>query len=104
MSELSINPSRNSPRETQMDFQRVAVVGTGMMGPGIAVTFALGGLNTILVSRTQANGAKGLATARALADTLLTHGLAEEEQVAKAKELLSFSTDLEGAARSSQVL
>jgi 3-hydroxybutyryl-CoA dehydrogenase len=86
-----------------MDIHRVAVAGTGMMGPGIAVTFALGGFETILVSRTQENALKGVAAARALADKLLDNGLSEKEQVAKAKERLSPSTDPEEAARSSQL-
>ena len=64
-----------------MDIQRVAVVGTGMMGPGIAVTFALGGFETVLVSRTRENAEKGIAAARDLADTLLANGLADKDQV-----------------------
>lgn len=87
-----------------MDIHRVAVVGTGMMGPGIAATFALGGFETVLVSRTTKGAANGLDAARALADTLLANGLAENEQVAQAKERLTPSTDLEGAARSAQML
>ena len=86
-----------------MDIHRVAVAGTGMMGPGIAVTFALGGFETILVSRSQENALKGVAAARALADKLLENGLSEKEQTAKAKERLSPSTDLEEAARSAQL-
>ena len=86
-----------------MDIHRVAVAGTGMMGPGIAVTFALGGFETILVSRSQENALKGVAAARALADKLLENGLSEKEQTAKAKERLSPSTDPEEAARSAQL-
>jgi len=87
-----------------MDIQRVAVVGTGMMGPGIAVTFALGGFETALVSRTRENAEKGIAAARDLADTLLANGLADKDQVHRAKELLTPSIDLVGAARSAQLL
>lgn len=87
-----------------MDIHRVAVVGTGMMGPGIAATFALGGFETILVSRTPENAANGLATARALADKLLANGLAEKDQVEQAKERLSQSTDLESTARCTQLV
>lgn len=86
-----------------MDILRVAVAGTGMMGPGIAVTFALGGFETILVSRTRENAVKGLTAARSLADKLLENGLSGKEQTIKAKELLSPSTDPEEAARSAQV-
>jgi 3-hydroxybutyryl-CoA dehydrogenase len=86
-----------------MAIQRIAVAGSGMMGPGIAVTFALGGFETILVSRTRENAMKGLQAASALADKLLANGLAEKEQVAKAKERLSPSADLEAAAKSAQI-
>ena len=86
-----------------MDIHRVAVAGTGMMGPGIAVTFALGGFETVLVSRTSENALKGVAAARALADKLLEYGLSGNAQTAKAKERLSPSTDPEEAARSAQL-
>ena len=44
-----------------MDVRRVAVAGTGLMGPGIAATFALAGCEAVMVSRTAENAAKGVA-------------------------------------------
>src|ERR1044071_1342190 len=45
---------------SQMEFQTAAVIGTGMMGPGIALTLALGGVHSTILSRTAENGARGL--------------------------------------------
>jgi 3-hydroxybutyryl-CoA dehydrogenase len=47
-------------------FRRAAVLGTGQMGPGIAMLLAHGGLDTVLVSRTATGAERGLQEARAL--------------------------------------
>lgn len=47
-------------------FDRAAVVGTGQMGPGIAMLLAHGGVETVLVSRTATVAEQGLKTARDL--------------------------------------
>jgi 3-hydroxybutyryl-CoA dehydrogenase len=47
-------------------FQRAAVLGTGQMGPGIAMLLAHGGLETVLVSRTAGGAEQGLRQARDL--------------------------------------
>ena len=86
-----------------MDFRRVAVAGTGMMGPGIAATFALGGREAIIVSRTTENAAKGVAAAQALIDKLAENGLADAVQANAAKGRLVSSTNPEEAARSTQL-
>jgi len=72
-----------SPVET------AAVIGTGMMGPGIALTLALGGVRATIVSRNAANAAAGLVKARAQASVLVENELAAPEQIAHALELLS---------------
>jgi 2-polyprenyl-6-methoxyphenol hydroxylase-like FAD-dependent oxidoreductase len=47
----------NKEGEAMLDerFARVAVVGTGMMGPGIALTLARGGCRVALYGRTEAS-------------------------------------------------
>ena len=87
-----------------MDIRQVAVAGTGMMGPGIAATFALAGRPVTIVSRTAEGAAKGVATAKSLIDVLATNQLADAAQAKEAKSLLASSTDLEGAARAAQLL
>ena len=42
-------------------FARIAVVGTGMMGPGIALPLARGGCRVALYGRTEASKERGLA-------------------------------------------
>lgn len=47
-------------------FRRAAVLGTGQMGPGIAMVLAHGGLETVLVSRSAVAAEAGLRQARAM--------------------------------------
>ena len=72
-------------------FRTAAVVGTGMMGPGIAATLALGGLPTTILSRTEENAAKGVEAARQQLRILLDNGLAEVVDVRAAFDRLTGS-------------
>lgn len=69
-----------------------------MMGPGIAVTLALGGVRTTILSRTEEGARKGLASARQQLDLLAAHGLATAEQQNWARE------NLGGARQSDAVI
>ncbi len=86
-----------------MDVKNIAVAGTGMMGPGIAATFALAGRPVTIVSRTAEGAAKGVATAKSLIDVLVANQLADAAQATEARARLAPSTDLEGAARAAQL-
>ena len=59
-----------------MRFQSAAVIGTGMMGPGIATTLAIGGLPVTILSRTLASAEDARLRALAFAKILAEHGLA----------------------------
>jgi len=74
---------------------RAVVVGTGMMGPGIAATLAAGGIATCLVSRKSESADEGLLQAQALLSTLAKQGLLSSAQLATALQCLSRSTDLD---------
>jgi 3-hydroxybutyryl-CoA dehydrogenase len=87
-----------------VDVRHVAVAGTGMMGPGIAATFALAGRRATIVSRTAGGAAGGVAKARALIETLSANGLADPAQAKEAVTRLAPSTDLEEAVRTAQLL
>ncbi len=76
-------------------FPAAAVIGTGMMGPGIALTLALGGVRVTILSRHAENAAAGLATARRQIDLLAGHGLAAAETARIAHDLLGASTAFE---------
>jgi len=76
----------------QRKFSSAAVIGTGMMGPGIALTLALGGLRCTLLSRTPEGAAQGIAKAGAQAQLLAANGLVEAAGAGRAVALLSGST------------
>jgi 3-hydroxybutyryl-CoA dehydrogenase len=86
-----------------MEVRRVAVAGTGMMGPGIAATFALAGHEAIIVSRTPENAAKGVATAQSLITKLAENGLADPAAARTALTRFSPSANPVEAARSVQL-
>ena len=79
-----------------MKFETAAVIGTGMMGPGIAGALAYGGLQTVILSRSEATAAEGLAKALGQIELLESHGLMESARAAKARTLLSSSADFDG--------
>jgi len=74
-----------------------AVLGTGMMGPGIAVSLALGGCDVTLVSRTDDSAARGLDTARAQLDILLANELITPAAASAALPRLASSSNLAAA-------
>src|SRR5258707_15655325 len=78
-------------------FQTAAVIGTGMMGPGIAGTLALGGVRATILSRTEDGAAKGLDTARRQIRLLEQNGLAEPEQAARAIEFVDATSAFDAA-------
>jgi len=60
----------------------IAVIGTGMMGPGIAAILALAGHRVTLFGRTDASLERGLQAASTAMDTLCREGLATRERSA----------------------
>ncbi|MBK7928358.1 MAG: 3-hydroxyacyl-CoA dehydrogenase family protein [Bryobacterales bacterium] len=85
-------------------FDRAAVIGTGMMGPGIALTLALGGVWARIISRSEATAREGLAKAHAQLGILEAHGLVTPEQSAFARESLTSGDDLEDSARHADLI
>jgi 3-hydroxybutyryl-CoA dehydrogenase len=80
---------------SQTEFATGTVIGTGMMGPGIALTLALGGVRTTLLSRSAEGAQRGLAQARRQAQVLTENELADPAEIARALDLISPSTDFE---------
>jgi 3-hydroxybutyryl-CoA dehydrogenase len=78
-------------------FQTAAVIGTGMMGPGIAVTLAIGGLRATIVSRREETARQGLEKALAQLEVLAAHGLVEAEAAARARASLASTADFDAA-------
>ncbi len=73
-------------------FRTAAVIGTGMMGPGIAATLALGGVHATILSRSEENAAKGVDAARAQLRVLAENGLAEPVEVREAWDRIDSSS------------
>ncbi|MBM3766558.1 MAG: 3-hydroxyacyl-CoA dehydrogenase family protein [Acidobacteria bacterium] len=76
-----------------MSFQKAAVIGAGMMGPGIAMTLACGGVDAVIVGRTEESAARGLAEAHRVLELLRGEGLAGEAAA------LSASCDFDSSLR-----
>lgn len=70
------------------NFETAAVIGTGMMGPGIALTLALGGVRATILSRSEESASQGLDKARRQVALLRDNGLAGADQAARALELM----------------
>lgn len=74
--------------------KQVAVIGTGMMGPGIAMLAARAGYPTCLIGRTEASVNRGLAAADGAVREMCSHGILSSEDVECIKEHLTSKTDL----------
>src|SRR4029077_21272113 len=77
---------------SKYQFKTAAVIGTGMMGPGIAGTLALGGVRATILSRTEEGAHRGLESARRQIRLLEENGLADPARAARALELVDAST------------
>ena len=81
-----------------------AVIGTGMMGPGIAASLALGGVRATIVSRTEESATQGLAAARAQLRVLAENGLAEMLQVRDAVDRITASSSFDRTIESVELV
>ena len=78
-----------------MNYQNAVVIGSGMMGPGIALTLALGGVRAVILSRAVHTAASGLRTALAQLQLLADNGLASPEDADRARGLLGASCEFD---------
>lgn len=85
-------------------FEWAGVIGTGMMGPGIALTLALGGVWARIVSRTAEGSQEGLRKAHEQLGVLESHGLVTAGQAAFARETMTAGDDIEDTARQADVI
>jgi len=85
-------------------FETAAVIGTGMMGPGIALTLALGGVRATILSRQEGSALQGLAKAKAQLELLASNGLAPGDRAETAGQLLSASSDFDGVVAQSDLV
>ena len=78
-----------------MSYQNAVVIGSGMMGPGIALTLALGGVRAVILSRAAHSAANALATALAQLQLLADNGLASPDDATRARGLLRSSCEFD---------
>jgi 3-hydroxybutyryl-CoA dehydrogenase len=77
---------------------RVAVFGTGQMGPGIAAVTALAGCPTTLVGRSAESAQRGQVALNALLDLLAENDIITTGNATAARTLLTVTTDPRSAA------
>ena len=83
-------------------FASAAVIGTGMMGPGIACTLALGGVPVTILSRAEDSAQRGLASSQAQLDLLQANGLADN--ALSVRNLISASTDFDNVIANAAIV
>lgn len=76
---------------------KIAVLGAGTMGPGIAITYALNGYKTAVYSRTKKTLESADSVIRSSLSLLADEQVITNEQGKKALENLEFTDSLEGA-------
>jgi len=87
-----------------MKIEKVAVIGAGMMGPGIAAVIALAGFDVTLIGKRPDRVEDGMKKAHAVMDQLLNSDLTTASAVARAKLAVRGTTDLDVAVQGVQLV
>ena len=87
-----------------MKFDQAVVIGTGMMGPGIALTLALGGLRVAIASRHTEGAARGLEAARRQTEVLRSNGLINDEAASAALGRITAGVELDDLVRDADLV
>ncbi len=87
-----------------MDIKNVAVIGTGMMGPGIAAVVAVAGFDVTLIGTRPERADEGVKKAHAVMDQLLKSDLTTASAVARAKPAVRGTADLDAAVQGVQLV
>ena len=82
--------------KTLADIKKIAVLGAGTMGPGIAQTYAMGGYNVTMWTRSESTRDKAIISLRSQLDTFEEEGLLTESKDA-IMERISFALTVEEA-------
>jgi len=86
------------------EIRRVVVIGTGMMGPGIAQIFALAARRVTLVGRSPQALERARTTLESNLQAMEAAGLVSPGEGHAALEAIALSTDLEGAAEGADLV
>jgi 3-hydroxybutyryl-CoA dehydrogenase len=90
--------------KTLSDVRRVTVIGTGMMGPGIALNMARAGYDVELYGRTPDSLARGQANLDLNCGRLVEYGLADRAGLNAARPRIRLTTDLASALRNADMV
>ena len=82
--------------KTLADIKKIAVLGAGTMGPGIAQTYAMGGAHVTMWTRSESTREKAIASLHAQLDTFAEEGLLKEPKEA-VLERIHFALTVEEA-------
>jgi 3-hydroxybutyryl-CoA dehydrogenase len=83
---------------------KVAILGVGMMGPGIAACSALAGHPTVLIGRDPERASHGVEAASENIKQLFEHDLVGPEQAERGISLLSGSSDFAGSCKTASLI
>lgn len=83
--------------KTLQDIKKIAVLGAGTMGPGIAQVYAMGGYQVTMWTRSEATREKAKAALRAQLDTFAQEGEIKAEEVDAIYGRVSFAMTVEEA-------
>ncbi len=81
-----------------MEFKKIAVIGAGTMGSGIAQTYAMNGYITTIIARRQAGLDESKAIIEASVKNMLDNDFITAEQAANAARCMVYSLSMEDAA------
>ena len=87
-----------------MNIQKVSLIGTGMMGPGIAAVVALAGFDVTLIGERPDWADEGVKKSHALMDQLLQSDLTTASAVRQAKRALRGTADFEAGVQGAQLV
>lgn len=87
------------------NIRRVAVIGAGQMGPGIAQACAQAGYSAVVIARSVASLEKAQAKVQANLDAMLPYDLIRQEEIAALLSRISYRNDgLAGAAEADLII
>ena len=85
-------------------FDRVAVIGNGIIGHGVAQVYAVAGKTAVLIGRNDESLARAVENIRASLADFTRHGLVTDDEAAAALGRIRTSTDLQDAAGAQLVI
>jgi 3-hydroxybutyryl-CoA dehydrogenase len=84
--------------------RKVAVLGAGTMGPGMAQTFAQGGYPVCVWSKVPEEHERALRVVRASLETFVQHEMLQQADIESVLKRLTFTTNLEVAVRDADLV